>query len=159
MPISIPSILSILSRVLAPGNSLREPRAHSTVTSMSSGVRSPVSERPSHHRTSFLPSPLCAVLPQERLTHIVSLCVRSSHQERLTHILFPFTRAGNVRHLSHPFRWIDAQRYSLSNTRFRSLPTPPSSSLLQLLEFEATPLHPTSTPTPPEVRRQRSHAC
>ncbi len=48
--ISIPSILSILSRVLAPGNSLREPRAHSTVTSMSSGVQSPVSERPSHHR-------------------------------------------------------------------------------------------------------------
>ncbi len=62
MHISISSVSSIVSRVFAPGNSLREPKAHSTVTIMSSGVRSSVPERPSHHCTSFL----------------LSLCVRSS---------------------------------------------------------------------------------
>jgi hypothetical protein len=45
MPISISSVSSIFTRVLAPGNSLREPKAHSTVTSMSSGVRSSVCQR------------------------------------------------------------------------------------------------------------------
>ncbi len=82
------------------------------------------------HTTALLSSPLSlfAVLPQERLTHS----------------LLHSTRAGTVRHLSHFLRWTDAQRFSLSNTQFRSFPPPPSPSILQLLEFEATFRHPTS---------------
>jgi hypothetical protein len=75
MPISnlfylsaISSIYSIFARVLAPGNSLngRELiQSCTTVTSMSSGVQSSVSERPSYHRTSVLPS-LLACVPTPR---------------------------------------------------------------------------------------------
>jgi hypothetical protein len=39
MPISISSLSSIRSRVLAPGNSLSEPWAHSTVTNRMSFAR------------------------------------------------------------------------------------------------------------------------
>jgi hypothetical protein len=73
----------------------------------------------------FLPSLLCAVLPQERLTHS----------------LLPFTHAETVRHLSYFLRWTNAQRFSLSNTRFRSFTHP-------IFQFEATSPHTTLSSRP-----------
>ena len=64
-----------------------------------------------------------------------------------------FLVTGTVRHLSLFLRWTDAPRFSLSNTRSRCPPPPPSTLrvrghcplLLHLYEIEDTALFPPST--------------
>jgi hypothetical protein len=107
---------------------------------MSSGVRSSVSECPSHYRNSFLPPPLLVCSPLPRAPDSQSYPLDS-------------TRAGTVRHLSHLshfLRWTAAQRFSVSNTRFRSFrPT----SLISFNSFSSRP--PIDPPPPPPLPSHR----